>query len=1235
RTGTLIALQRTLSRHHTHSQASVEEELLGVQQELDKQRSSSLELQRQRDLLGRQLAHQHTETQRGEVVGLKEALSQVTLQKEVLEEEKSSLFLALHKAEASKAEQEMHLNRLQTQEAALRDSLAKMGALSEGLASDKVELNRLLLQGARLQQQLADLGSEKRALDSCLALLQEARERLEEEVGLLRRENSQLLEQHTQVSRRLQGSLEEMGASRREAESQATALKRAGVEQEELAKTKACLEVQLGSTKRKTWALTQDLAALREEKDSLAAAVFENQELRIKEFSNLLLIVTDGEVGRLQVEAQRQASQAGKARESLEDRLVQSERSHQLTLSSREQMHGEQLQAQLRDSVRAPPGSHERQHATLQHAALQAQREQAEQALLQKETEKAVLAEKLTGLQQDLVSAGLDLQRSRRESQSRLEHDKGELQQLQTHFQESLSSHEIEKLSLTEQIRDLTQQRDHIHQEVQVCRRQLQQAEELRDVGRTELADAHRQAQDALQDRDHQRQEALELRRLLGDEARERETLHASNQELRAAVKKTESDNNGSSLQEEATTLRSTMRQLEKSRMHGRREQQELRRQVKVLEGENRQQKEELQERVLECEAGREAALNESAGFQRRVSDLEEAERQTRESLREKEAGLHDAERRHREVRELSLGLGVAEGRAQGLEDQLGLAEASRRETELKLRGLWSAVRRGLGIGGRTGLSRRRSPSPWRTFSPVKRGDAAPDSPGSSPLAAEDQEVDVEGVQSALRALYQELRDTQRDREEARSEITSLDLRLKELQTGQEKSAAQLLQLQAALQDCEEGKREVSEQLRRAQSSLSRQEEAWRLAQQDKRSLGEELTQLRADLQIAEVESSSLQEQLKASEAEAAADLLRQREAREAAESRASRLELAQHSADGERQRAQLRAAELDTRQGALQERLAEQREELAAGEDRHAAGLRAGEERLAAVLARAEQQEAVLREELRRASGSLSGSRRSAGALQEEAGLLQRALGDSQEDRRVLQEQLDALRDALSESKRMNHALTERAHSLQTALEQQQQRETQTSALKEALKRQTEAGLEAQGSAQQCRREREGLQERLSALQRSVATLQAERGELERTVELQRLRTREDASLGGQEKEHLAETVRGLERDLAENQAALQSLQARSSELELSHSQRLLEASARHSQEMDVETGRLRAAQLQAERGLESRERAHRQRVKGLEGQVLTLKEQLDEELRKRQTRAHKGLGLKPSPKQ
>jgi len=50
------------------------------------------------------------------------------------------------------------------------------------------------------------------------------------------------------------------------------------------------------------------------------------------------------------------------------------------------------------------------------------------------------------------------------------------------------------------------------------------------------------------------------------------------------------------------------------------------------------------------------------------------------------------------------------------------------------------------------------------------------------------------------------------------------------------------------------------------------------------------------------------------------------------------------------------------------------------------------------------------------------------------------------------------------------------------------------------------------------------------------------------------------------------------------------------------------------------METERLRSAQDQAERTLDARERQNRQRVKGLEETISTLKDQLSQEMKKRQ---------------
>jgi rootletin len=69
--------------------------------------------------------------------------------------------------------------------------------------------------------------------------------------------------------------------------------------------------------------------------------------------------------------------------------------------------------------------------------------------------------------------------------------------------------------------------------------------------------------------------------------------------------------------------------------------------------------------------------------------------------------------------------------------------------------------------------------------------------------------------------------------------------------------------------------------------------------------------------------------------------------------------------------------------------------------------------------------------------------------------------------------------------------------------------------------------------------------------------------------------------------------------------QRQIQQLQQQLAGAEQEHSQRLIDLTTRHRQETEMETERLRSAQLQAEKMLEARERAHRQRVKGLEETV------------------------------
>ncbi|KAM3850238.1 uncharacterized protein crocc2 [Diretmus argenteus] len=462
---------------------SLEKLLSGLRQEVDSQcaelevlRASSLELQRQRDLLRqqredleRQLARQRTEAQRGErsleqlegkhselrreLVMMKEAVSQVTLQKEVLEDDKTSLALALSKMESQNAEQELALTKLQSQEAALKDSLAKMAALSEGLANDKVELNRVLLQTegekaelaerrrgaevertaareetARMQQEMMNLVAEKQTLESSHSLLQETRQRLEAQLSLLQKENAQTLEQYSQVTRRMEAVSEELCVCRKELDTQAVALQRASHTREEQAKDRAALDVQLTSVERKACGLTQELAALRAEKESLEMVLFKSQELassleaectRLEEERRSLLLANEAltrDASQLRVDAERQVAQAAQERSMLEEKLVQVERNVLLTLNNREQTHREQLEAER--------GRTEQQCAELKVQRLQAEQQlqrQCELLRVRSQTEMQQVQEELTRMQQGCTQSLLQAESEKQQALSQKE----------------------------------------------------------------------------------------------------------------------------------------------------------------------------------------------------------------------------------------------------------------------------------------------------------------------------------------------------------------------------------------------------------------------------------------------------------------------------------------------------------------------------------------------------------------------------------------------------------------------------------------------------------------------------------------------------------------------------------------------------------------------------------------------------------------------------------------------
>ncbi|XP_014668845.1 PREDICTED: rootletin-like [Priapulus caudatus] len=228
----------------------------------------------------------------------------------------------------------------------------------------------------------------------------------------------------------------------------------------------------------------------------------------------------------------------------------------------------------------------------------------------------------------------------------------------------------------------------------------------------------------------------------------------------------------------------------------------------------------------------------------------------------------------------------------------------------------------------------------------------------------------------------------------------------------------------------------------------------------------------------------------------------------------------------------------------------------------------------------------------------------------------LQRELSASEHDRRVLQEKLDGCRMT---AKRVNMAEAIRPtvgcvlqNRVENLLKQVQDAEDKGASLQLTVDRQTLTLAKTEQGESELK-DKHDTCECVPYLvdYLGVATLPA--------VEREKILTEEQASKTLLEKTSAERTLSSIESENLEMQRQVQNLQAALAEQEQQHAQKMIDLTTRHRTETEMETERLRTAQQQAERTLDSRERSHRMRIKSLEEQVAHLKDQQAQEMRKR----------------
>lgn len=687
-----------------------------------------------------------------------------------------------------------------------------------------------------------------------------------------------------------------------------------------------------------------------------------------------------------------------------------------------------------------------------------------------------------------------------------------------------------------------------------------------------------------------------------------------------------------------------------------------------------------LKQRIVETEGAREALRKELANLQRKFAEFEDDARLKErdyqlalEDSRTNEQKLLNDKRNleivldgaNNDLHDLRQKLSSAEGRVAALEQALARCDGAKNDAEAKLLAIHSHLRKQLGFDKAAVIrGRSRSPTRGRPSAPAKGFDNVYATTVADPTLMVGQkkevslpetavesivgsvnvsDIDPDEVHIVLKDFVTELAEATKGKDEANAHATLMANHLKDTKDENARLNDVLNKVKKNLGDTEEDKRDVDGRLTSAGTTIMLQEEQIRRNERDIKVKADKIDTLERGLKESDDSNKIANDKLskmKSNQNILESDRKKLKVALDSSESGKTQLELGKRTLEGDIARMNLVLTDKETEKEVLKNRVESLLKQGKSSEEK-AQSLALNLDRLNLALNKENASGTEMNEKIQALNVSLTESGNTTTSLQDKMSELQKALTASENDRRVLQEKLEATRKSEQEAKNAQYDLEQGKKDLTQDLLDRDTRimelEAQVRSLDTLLVQRQEAEQDAYQQIKALQAERADLQDCIATLQRKVANTETELSEVSKTsvaLEKERrdlaknfdkiMREKMNQEMAHNktltEREALELAFRKLEEENAELNKQLEALQASLAEAEQTHAQRLIDLTTRHRQETEMETERFRTAQLEGERRMEARERSHRQRIKGLEETIATLKDQLAQEIAKRQ---------------